>query len=98
MTTDATSASWTPIIIRRSEIIDLPALRRLAALDSRRLPEGTFLVAEIGDELVAAAPIESGDAALGDPFRHTADLRRLLERQACSIRQRSALVVGVKAA
>lgn len=88
MTIPTTAASWTPIIIRRSEIIDLPALRKLAALDSRRLPDGQFLVAEVAGELVAAAPIESDEPALGDPFRPTADIRHLLELQARSIRER----------
>jgi hypothetical protein len=54
-------------------MIDKPALRQLAALDRRRLPDGTFLVAEIDGELVAAAPIETDEPALGDPFRQTAD-------------------------
>jgi hypothetical protein len=80
--------TWSPILIRRSEVIDKPALRQLAALDSRRLSEGVFLVAEIDGELVAAAPIESDEPALGDPFRETADLRQLLELQARSIRAR----------
>lgn len=84
----AQTTTWSPIVIRRSEVIDYPTLRRLAQLDSRRLPDGMFLVAEIDGELVAAAPIETDEPALGDPFRETADIRRLLELQAASIRAR----------
>jgi len=92
MTTRTTSETWTPILIRRSEVIDGPALRRLAGLDSRRVPDGSFLIAEQGGELLAAAPIDSDESALGDPFRPTADLRHLLELQARSIRERGGAV------
>jgi len=37
---------------------DSVALERLAALDSRGLPEGSFLLVQIDGEPVAAAPIE----------------------------------------
>ena len=43
-----------PILIRYSGVGDQAALERLAALDSRKLPEGSFLLAEIDGELVAA--------------------------------------------
>ena len=78
--------TWDPIVIRRSELLDAAALRRLAALDSRKLPQGRFLVAETGGELIAAAPLESDEPALSDPFRPTAEVQRLLEKQAESIR------------
>ena len=83
-----TTTTHPPILIRRSEVIDKPALRRLSALDSRRLLDCTFLVAEIEGELVAAAPIEIDEPAISDPFRETADLRHLLELQTRSIRAR----------
>jgi hypothetical protein len=86
MRSASTATTWAPILIRRSEVIDQPALRRLAALDSRRLPEGTFLVAEVRGEIIAAAPLESDEPALGDPFLRTEDVRRLLEVQAHSLR------------
>jgi hypothetical protein len=86
MESPSTTSSWSPIHIRRSRIIDKPALRRLAALDSRRLPEGVFLVADVAGEIIAAAPLESDEPALGDPFRRTEDVRRLLELQARALR------------
>jgi hypothetical protein len=75
------------IVIRRSEVIDLPKLRRLAALNSRKLPKGTFLLAEIGGDMIAASPLETSEPALGDHFRSTAAGRHLLDRQARSHRQ-----------
>jgi hypothetical protein len=77
-----TAEPWAPILLRRSDVADLPALRRLAQLESRPLPDGYFLVAEIQGELVAAVSLEVDQPALGDPFRPTADIRRLLELQA----------------
>jgi hypothetical protein len=87
-----------PILIRRSKLFDAPALRRLASLDSRKLPEGRFLVAELGREIVAAAPLETEAPALADPFRPTADLRHFLERQARSIRARMEARTDARAA
>jgi hypothetical protein len=49
-----------PILIRQSGIGDEAALERLAALDSRKLPEGLFLLAVDG-ELVAAASLDIDD-------------------------------------
>jgi hypothetical protein len=86
MAPDSTATAWSPIHIRRSEVIDMPALRRLASLDSRKLPEGTFIVADVAGEIIAAAPLESDEPALGDPFRRTEDVRRLLDVQARALR------------
>ncbi len=52
---------------------DAPALERLAALDSRRLPPGPHLVAE--RDGIAAALSLSTDELVADPFRRTAELR-----------------------
>ena len=93
-----TGANWAPILIRRSELLDGPALRRLASLDSRTLPEGSFLLAEMKGEIIAAAPIDVDQPALGDPFRPTADLRHLLELQARVIRSRGGAVVPERSA
>jgi hypothetical protein len=78
----------TPILIRRSGVGDSPALERLAALDSRTLPAGSFLLAEVNGELVAAAPIDIDAEPLSDPFRPTADVRELLKQQAGQFRRR----------
>jgi hypothetical protein len=64
------------ITIRGARDADAGALRRLAALDSRRVPAGDLLVAEVGGELVAAA---STTGVIADPFHLTADVVDLLE-------------------
>lgn len=71
----------TDLTIRTHRPADAPALRRLAALDSQRVPAGDLLVAVVGGELVAAyAP--ASDTAVADPFRRTADLVRMLRIRA----------------
>jgi hypothetical protein len=83
----ACQLEFDPIVIRQSRAGDEPALERLAALDSRALPEGSFLLAEIDSELVAAAPLDLDTEPLSDPFRPTAALRELLKLQARHIRR-----------
>jgi hypothetical protein len=63
-----TTASLT---IRHATHADEAALRRLAALDSSRVPNGELLVAELDGRLVAALSVDTG-AAIADPFEHTA--------------------------
>ena len=60
---------------------DDPALERLAQLESRELPGGRFVVAEVDGELVAAVPL-AGGAPFADPFRKTAHLLPLLRARA----------------
>ena len=67
----------TDITIRDSRPADVSALRRLAALDSKTLPEGDMIVAEIGGEVIAAYSPERS-RAIADPFRRTADAVELL--------------------
>jgi hypothetical protein len=69
------------MIIRRTTAGDVDALRRLAALDSKRPIEGDALVAEVDGELLAAVSL-TGDEAVADPFRRTADLVAMLEMRA----------------
>jgi hypothetical protein len=76
-----------PILIRHSGVGDQAGLERLAALDSRMLPEGSFLVAEIDGELVAAAPIDVDAEPVSDPFRPTANVRELLRLQTRHVRR-----------
>jgi hypothetical protein len=71
-----------PILIRYSRDDDHVALERLAALDSRMLPEGPFLLAEVHGELVAAAPLDRDAEPLSDPFVPTANVRQLLKLRA----------------
>jgi hypothetical protein len=75
------------ILLRYSRVSDHGALERLAALDSRTLSEGSFLLVEVDGELVAAAPIDVDADPLSDPFRPTANLRELLRLQADHVRQ-----------
>jgi len=74
-----------PLTIRRAVPADAPAIARLAALDSARAPEGEVLVAEVGGEIVAALDVDEG-RAVADPFKPTADVVRLLELRAASLR------------
>ncbi len=69
------------VLIRAARGSDGPALRRLAELDSRPLPQGELLVAEADDEVVAALSVNTG-AKVSDPFRRTADLVDLLAYRA----------------
>jgi hypothetical protein len=76
-----------PILIRRSGVEDQAALERLAALDSRSLPEGRFLLAEVDGVVAAAAPIDADAEPMSDPFRPTANIRELLRLQASHVRR-----------
>jgi hypothetical protein len=73
------------VVIRAARGSDGPALRRLAELDSRPVPAGDLLVAETGDEVVAALSVDTG-ARVADPFRRTADVVDLLEYRARRLR------------
>jgi hypothetical protein len=66
-----------PLTIRHATAADLPALERLAALDSRRIPTGELFVAEADGRLVAATSLDTG-AVIADPFEHTAAIVELL--------------------
>jgi hypothetical protein len=67
--------------IRRAYPDDALALERLAGLDSKRLPAGRLLVAEVDGELWAAVSLDAaGDVA--DPFRRSGELVLLLHERA----------------
>jgi hypothetical protein len=66
------------LVLRTSASDDERALERLAALDSRQRPTGTFLVAEVEGDLVAAAPLGGDSAPFSDPFRRTTSVVELL--------------------
>jgi hypothetical protein len=71
-------ATWqSPVTVRLGSPADLPALQRLAGLDSRPLPPGPHLVAERNGRIDAALAL-STDELVADPFRRTAELRALL--------------------
>ncbi len=73
----------TDISIRLAEPGDAQALRTVAERDSRLLPGGRLLIAEVSGEVHAALSLETGES-VADPFRPTAalvDLLRLRARQ-----------------
>lgn len=71
----APRATGTPadLTIRGSRESDLPALDRLAQLDSAAPRAGGHLLAEEDDELRAALPLDGGPA-IADPFHRTEEL------------------------
>ena len=69
--------SFDDLTLRLSAPGDALALGRLAQLDSTLYDGSRVLVAEVGDELVAALPLDGG-AAFADPFRRSAELVALL--------------------
>ena len=76
------------VAIRMSEADVDGELRRVAARDSRPLPPGPWLVAEVEDEPLAALSLETGEV-VADPFSRTAELRALLELRAMQLRSRA---------
>jgi hypothetical protein len=72
------------VTIRRAGVDDEAALRRLADLDSTRVPDGPILMAELDGRAVAAISILSGES-FADPFTPTLELRRLLELRASQL-------------
>jgi hypothetical protein len=73
--------------MRLAEASDEVALRRLAALDSRRLPHGRLLVGEMGGAIQAAVPVAGGEG-IANPFVPTAELVKLLQLRAAQLRER----------
>jgi hypothetical protein len=78
------------VVIRPADARDDAALVRLASLDSKRVPAGHVLVAEVAGELQAAMAVDSG-AVIADPFRATADLVSMLEVHTESLREQPEL-------
>ncbi|WCB91879.1 hypothetical protein DSM104299_00557 [Baekduia alba] len=67
--------------LRPSHPDDAAALHRLAALDSKRLPAGPFLLAEEDGSLRAALSLKTG-TVIADPFARTEHLVSLLATRA----------------
>jgi hypothetical protein len=74
-----------PLTIRHATAADFPALERLAALDSRRIPTGELFVAEAEGRLLAATSLDTG-AIVADPFEHTASIVEVLRVHASAVR------------
>lgn len=73
-----------PVLVRRAAAADDARIRELARLDDRRLPNGPFLVAEVGATIVAAISLSSG-TAVADPFRSTGDAVAMLRLRAAQV-------------
>jgi hypothetical protein len=73
--------------IRHADPIDEAAIARLAQLDSAATPEGELLLAERGDEVVAALPL-AGGRPVADPFTRTVEAVELLTLRARQLRHR----------
>lgn len=69
------------LTVREATQRDGEAVRLLAALEGVQMPKGEMLVAEVGDDVVAALPLDGG-RTLADPFRPTKDIVALLELRA----------------
>ena len=72
------------VSLRPARPPDAAALRRLAGRDSAAVPEGRLLVADAGDELVAALSLDTG-AVVADPFAPTAHLVAALRAHAAAL-------------
>jgi hypothetical protein len=72
------------VTIRRSGPGDGDAISRLARLENRRAAAGPYVLAESGDEVIAAVPL-CGGASLADPFMRTAGIVAMLEVRARQI-------------
>jgi hypothetical protein len=79
--TRAAGGSDPPLTIRSSRHADRGAIARVAQLDSQWPPREPLLVAEVGDEIVAALSLET-DAVVANPFKRTADAVALLRLRA----------------
>jgi hypothetical protein len=67
--------------IRAADDTDLPALHRLARLDSSRLPAGSLIVAVDDGEIVAAMSAADG-TTIAHPFRATSAVVAMLRLRA----------------
>lgn len=75
------------LTVRAATQRDSDAVRLLAALEGVRFPTGELLVAQVGDEVLAALPLDGG-RALADPFRPTGHLVAMLELRARQLSER----------
>jgi hypothetical protein len=72
------------VALRLCSVHDDAALERLAVLEGRPVPRGSFVLAEVDGTVVAALPL-AGGAVLADPFRPTAHLLPLLRLRASQL-------------
>ena len=86
-------AADAPLTIRHANANDFPALERLAALDSHRIPSGELFVGEVDGRLLAALSIDTG-SVIADPFEHTAAIVDVLRVQSRAVRPTALLAVA----
>ena len=75
------------LTVRTFQANDIDGIRRLAELDSKRMPTGPVLVAEVGGDLVAALSLDGG-AVLADPFKPTESVVEVLRLRAPRLKPR----------
>ena len=78
-------AGESTVVIRIATPADRDDLRRLAALDSSRVPDGTLLLAQADGEIRAAYSVDE-QRAIADPFLASAGLVELLKARAALLR------------
>ena len=76
--------SYDSVAVRLARPEDEQAIRRVAALDDRKVPSGRVLVAEVDGEVIAVLSVTDGGSA-ADPFRWTSDVMALMEMRAQQI-------------
>jgi hypothetical protein len=81
---DPAGTPVTRVTLRYSSAADREPIRRLAELDSARVPSGPALVAEIDGRLRAALPLD-GSRAIADPFHRGLELVDLLKLRAAQL-------------
>jgi hypothetical protein len=73
--------TMSPTSLRAARSSDHRQIARLAALDSKAVPRGHLLLAEVEGDIPAALELETG-TVFANPFRPTANLVALLELHA----------------
>ena len=79
--TSSRLGGYDSVAVRLARPEDEAAIHRIASLDGAKAPQGRVLVAEADGEVIAALPIDGGNA-VADPFRWTSDVVALMEMRA----------------
>ena len=85
------------VAVRVARREDAAAIRRVAALDGKRVPTGEVLVAEADSEIIAALSVSDG-TRVADPFRWTSDVVALMEMRASQLQASGANAPATAAA
>ena len=76
----------TEVTIRHAEIVDAPALRRLAQLDSQSPITGPSVIVEVDREPWAAVELDTG-RVIADPFRPSSHVAQAAQAHAAGLRR-----------